>query len=169
MNALKDKRVYLSGPIEHETGRDWRTGVKKSLGDIGLDVFDPSADPKQQWKPALEEARRQRDFEKMAKIAKDFCSKDLSVVSHCDLLIAYLPFGVPTTGTHHEIINAARDKKPVLLVSDKPKEFLPVWYYGFIKTRHMFDTWEDLFGYLKEVNDGKHQDDRRWAFTYGLI
>jgi len=33
----------------------------------------------------------------------------------------------------------------------------------------MFDSWEDLYRYLREVNAGMHKDNNRWSFVYGLI
>jgi hypothetical protein len=33
----------------------------------------------------------------------------------------------------------------------------------------MFGSWDSLYGYLKEVDEGLHKDDRRWALVYDLI
>jgi hypothetical protein len=104
----------------------------------------------------------------MARIARRFVRKDLQVVQRTDIVVAYLPYGVPTTGTHHEILNSWGYKNPTLLVSDH-KEDIPLWYYGFIDHKYMFDGFPDLYRYLQEVEDGKHIDDLRWAMIYGII
>jgi hypothetical protein len=76
---------------------------------------------------------------------------------------------VPTTGTVHEIVNADLYKKPTMIICERGKEWIPIWYYGFIHHKYMFGSWEDLYNYLQEVDDGKHTDDHRWAYVYGLV
>jgi hypothetical protein len=167
----KDKRGYMSGPIEHDSpGHNWRTEPKKILTqEFGINVFDPFADPKQTLTTALLEARDTRDFETITKIAKGFVRKDLSMVDRADIVFAQLPYKVPTCGSHHEIINSNNAKKPTLLVCPQGKQFVPLWYYGFIPHEFMFDAWDCLYEYLREVNAGKHMDNNRWAYVYGLI
>ena len=95
--------------------------------------------------------------------------KDLERVDKTDILAAHLPYKVPTTGTHHEIIVSDNAKKPTLLVCPEGKANVPAWYYGFIDLKYMFGSWDELYHYLREVNDYRHTDDYRWASTYGLI
>lgn len=170
-NYLKNRKVYISSPIENGFQDDWRFSVTQSLKDrFGLDVFDPTKDPKQQWLNELKAARVNRDYDRMITIAKSFVRKDLCLVDRADLIIAYLPYKVPTTGTHHEIINSNNAKKPTLLVTDnRDISYLPLWYFGFIPTEFMFGDWSSLFDYLDSVNNGKHKDNNRWAFIYNLI
>lgn len=172
INPLKDARCYLGGPIEHDPNahHNWRTEPTKVLVErFGVNLFDPFADPKQQWVPILKEARDKCDFETMTNIARDFVSKDLIMVERSDFIVSYLPKGVPTTGTHHEIIFSSNNKKPTLLVCPQGKQHVPLWYYGFIPHTCMFGSWEDLYVYLQEVADWKHTDNRRWRYRYGLI
>ena len=171
MSYLKGKRCYLSGPIEFGTDPNWRIEPSSILrGEFELDLFDPFNDPKQQWAPKLITARERCDYDKMAEIAKDFVRKDLSVVDGSDFIVACLPYGVPTTGTVHEIINKSMSKKPVLLVCpDGGKAKIPFWYWGFIPHSQMFGSWEDLFQYLREVNQGGHSDNYRWDYACGRI
>lgn len=169
---LQNRLVYLGGPIEMaETDKpNWREEPKKILRkEFGLNVFDPFEDPKQQWVNPLLEAREKCDYETMASIAKKFVQKDLTVVDNSNMLIAYLPHKVPTTGTHHEIIRSSDAKKPTLLVTDGHKKNIPLWYHAFVPHTVMFGNWDDLYEYLREVNEGKHKNNRRWNFIYGLI
>ena len=167
---LEGKFVYLSGAIENENEKEnWRISIVKTLTDrYGFNVFDPHADPKQQWVGDLKKARVEKDYATMAKIAKKFVRKDLQVVQRSDIVIAYLPYGVPTCGTHHEIFLANMLKNPVLLVCPEGKEMNPLWYFGFIPDEHMFGSWNDLYNYLDNVNDGKHLH-CRWDFNLGLL
>jgi len=171
MSFLSGKRCYLSGPIEQCTAKEnWRVPVKKILTErFGIDVFDPFDDPKQQWVPSLNEARANCDYDEMAKISRNFVRKDLAMVDRADFICAQLPYRVATCGSHHEIINSVNAKKPTLLVCPEGKQFLPLWYYGFIPHEVMFGSWDDLFSYLQDVEDGKHKDNNRWAFVYGLV
>lgn len=170
-NYLSGKRCYLSGPIQYdETGLNWRVEPTRVLTEeFGIDVFDPFADPKQQWLPVLKKAQEEKDYETMRDVARRFVRKDLAEVDHSHMLIACLPHKVPTTGTHHEIINANDRKKPTLLVCPQGKEKVPLWYYGFIQPQFMFGSWEDLYAYLREINDGKHKENNRLLRIYDLV
>lgn len=172
MNYLKDKRVYLSGPIECalENDLNWRTEPKRILTqELGVNLFDPFDDLKQQWVPILRDAREAKDYDTMSRIASDFVRKDLCMVDRSDFIIAYLPYKIPTTGTHHEIINSNAAKKPTLLICPDGKNKNPLWYFGFIKHKFMFGNWNDLFNYLREVDQGLHKEEDRWKFVYGLV
>lgn len=170
--VLEGARGYLSGPIENDTTNfNWRIEPLKVLREeFKIDMFDPYVDPKQQWVPLLREARDQKDYNKIAQIAKDFVRKDLAMVDRSDFLIAYLPHQVLTTGTCHEIINSNNSKKPTLLVTNSNDiAYIPIWYFGFIPIDCMFANWEDLYEYLRDVNRGKHRTNNRWNFIYGDI
>lgn len=168
--VLENTRCYLSGPIEHGNGPDWRIGPKKVLTEeFRINLFDPFSDPKQQWVPLLNKARAEKNYDEMARIAANFVRKDLAVVDRQDFIISCLPYKVPTTGTHHEIINSVNAKKPTLLVCEQGKEFIPLWYYGFIPHEMMFGSWEECYAYLRSVNAGKHKDNNRWAYVYGMV
>lgn len=171
MNYLKQRRCYLSGPIQFGDESNWRDNPKEILEKkFGLQVFDPFADPKQQWVPSLTEAQKTKDIETIVRISKGFVRKDLCLVDRSDFLIAYLPYKVPTTGTVHEIINSNNAKKPTLLVTNlEDISYIPLWYFGFIPKEFMFAGWASLFKYLEDVNDGQHKDNNRWSFIYGEI
>jgi hypothetical protein len=170
MGFLAGRQCYLSGAIENGDGPNWRIEPSQRLSDdFGINVFDPFIDPKQQWAVPLRVAREQCDYDEMERIATDFVGKDLSTVTKSDLLIAYLPFKVATTGTTHEIIEAVRCKMPVLLVCPQGKQFNPLWYFGFIKHHYMFGSWEELYAYLAEVDAGNMKHHKRWRLIYGMI
>lgn len=168
---LKGTKSYLSGPLEFDSGHNWRIEPIRVLAqEFEIDLFDPFSDPKQQWVPILNEARKNKDIETIRKTAKSFVRKDLKKVDQSDFLIAYVPYKVPTVGTVHEIINSNNEKKPTLLVTDQSDiSYIPLWYFGYIKPEFMFAGWEALFSYLREVNEGKHRHNDRWAFVYGDV
>lgn len=171
MSVLKGKRAYLSSAIQHAQNHNWRDAAIKVLREeFEIDLFDPFNDPKQQWLPLLEEAVKNKDYETMTKISKDFVSKDLTMVSRSDMLIAYLPYKSITCGLHHEVIWSHMDKKPTIIVCEDGIEKIPLWYWGILKWQDaMFSSWEDLYKFLREVNEGKHNDKKRWRYINGLI
>lgn len=168
---LNLKQVYISGAIEADNSNfNWRELVKKVLKEqFNLDVFDPFSDAKQNWGPTLKEAKDKEDWETVRDIARRFVRKDLSVVDCSDFVIARARHDIPTVGTWHEVINAWNAKKPVLLVNETGKKNIPAWLHGFVYHKYMFGSWVDLYSYLKEVDEGKHQYDFRWSYVYGLI
>lgn len=174
MKPLSGKRVYLSGPIEYDLNSiNWRPEVKEVLiSRFSLNIFDPFDDPKQTKSDEMQFARETNDFDTVSEIAADFISKDLTEVDKSDLLIAHLPYKVPTVGTIHEIINAVNRKIPPLIVCPQGRKCVSSWIYGLFKKKHQYyihGSWESLFSYLEEVNDKKHIDDRRWRYVYGMI
>jgi len=171
MSILKDKRMYISGPIEYDDAAlNWRTEPIKVLRErFELNVFDPFQDPKQQWVKDLHQARENKDYETMVRIARSFVRKDLAMVDRSDITIVYIRTGVPSWGACHELINSNNAKKPTLLVCPDGKNKIPLWLWGFIKHEFMFGSWDDLYTYLDEVNQRKHIDNNRWAFIYGLV
>lgn len=169
--VLENKRCYLSGPIQFGVDDHWRDRPRKILAEeFSINLFDPFADPKQQWVPMLKEAQSKKDYETIVRISKAFVRKDLCMVDRSDFLIAFVPHGVPTTGTVHEIVNSNNSKKPTLLVTNSEDiSYIPLWYFGFIPSECMFAGWDSLFEYLREVNDGKHRHNNRWSYIYGEI
>lgn len=170
MSYLKGKKAYLSGPIQFGTGTNWRIDPTKYLTtELGIDLFDPFADAKQQWLPILQKAKEAKDLDLIRQIAMDFVQKDLNMVDKSDFLIAYLPFRVPTTGTTHEIIRSSDGKKPTLLICPEGRENVPLWFFGFIRPEFMFGSWNELYSYLCDVNVGKYLKNRRWRTVCGVI
>jgi hypothetical protein len=160
--------VYANSP-SHE-GLAWDKQRKIIIdilqGEFRLKVFDPYNDPKQHMVAGLKGHRENKDYEKIAAIAKVFVAMDLNCVNWADIVIGYVPSGVPTVGCVHEVVNANAGKKLVLLVEGTDKAKISLWYYGFIKPRFMFDTWDSLFAYFREINQGLHQNDNRLSFLY---
>jgi hypothetical protein len=170
-NYLTGKTCYLSGPIQYALEEFWRAEPIHILTErFGINVFDPFADEKQAWSEEISEAKNKNDIHQLVYISKQFVRKDLGMVDRSDFLVAYLPVGIQTVGTIHEIINSNNSKKPTLLVvnSDNIAD-IPLWFFGFIPQRYMFAGWRNLYDYLQLVHDGKFNDDDRWHLPCGVI
>lgn len=152
-------KAYLSGPMEFSNS-DYRTQPTIELLKIfGIQVFDPALDPKEQWAPDVQQAKADKDYMRIKSIAERFFRKDIGMLYKCDMTIAFLPYKVPTVGTHHEIIESWRSMKPTLLVCPDGIENIPVWYFGFMPLEHMFSSWDSLYDYLRRVESGDAYDD----------
>lgn len=155
---LNGSKAYFSGPMEFSSV-DYRTQPSIELQKMfGIQVFDPALDPKQQWISEIKQAKSDKDYVRMKSIAENFVRKDLGILYQCDMTIAFLPYKMPTVGTHHEIIESWRAMKPTLLVCQEGIENIPVWYFGFIPIEHMFASWNDLYDYLARVESGDAYD-----------
>lgn len=170
-NYLKNKKCYLSGPIQFAIEEYWRSQPTFVLQEsFGVDVFDPFADEKQKWTDEIKLAKNKDDIDSLINIAKQFVRKDLGMVDRSDFLIAYIPVGIQTVGTVHEIVNSNNAKKPTLLVTNSEKvSDIPLWYFGFIPKDYMFAGWTSLYEYLQKIHDGKILDDDRWHLPCGII
>ena len=170
MKYLSEANFYLSGPIEFDQDPNWRIPfIETFKTKFDINFFDPFSDPKQQCVEEIKSIKEKKDFDNLSEIAKKFVRKDLAMVDRCDALVAYLPYKVPTVGTHHEIINANNMKKPIMLVCPEGKENIPIWYYGCLNHKIFFNSWQELYDYLESINSGDLIKQRRWDFVYGLI
>lgn len=166
MNYLKNRTVYLSGPIEFNV-EDWRTSIKKVLEErFGLNVFDPATDPKQVQLPTLHKLREEGKYNELAEIAHGFVRFDLGILDRSDALIAYLPYKMPLFGTVHEIVFSDMKKKPTILICPEGKDKITTWAFGIVNHKYMFGKVDDMYSYLEEVDSGKHKDNDRWYFLY---
>lgn len=172
MGALEGKSCYLAGPIEHEDPNlpNWRPAVVRELRErFGLNPFDPSADEKQKRKDVLDEALANEDYDLVEEIARQFVKKDLSVIDRSDVLIACLPYRVATSGTNCEIHHSVQLKKPTLIVCPEGKNKSSLWFFGYIRHRYIYGSWDGLYDYLQEVDEYKHRDNHRWWYVYNMV
>lgn len=166
---LKDKLFYLSSPIEFGVD-NWRYEFKNNLiNKFKINIYDPFLDPKQQWTKQILKARKEKNYDKISSIAKNFVLKDYLMVDKADGLIAYLPYRVPTIGVHYEISRSLNSNKPTFLICPEGKELLPVWYYGIINHKNMFGNFSDFYEYLEKINNGQVKNDDSLLAIYNKI
>lgn len=95
---MPKKTVYLAGPIRaltREQAYNWREIAKQYLEAKGFTVIIP-------------------DF-RSGETAGEIVGNDLMQIQHCDVVLAYVPEGVPTFGTPMEIFFSSREGKIVIL------------------------------------------------------
>ncbi len=164
MNYLKDKSVYLCGPLHacSNDGKDWRQLITPKLSTYGIKVEDPTkrtingvgevgAD-----KALFQKLIREKNFAEAKERFWPLCRADLRSVDKADFLILnYIPTQ-PTIGTWNEVTCAVSQKKPILMKYDESQlDKFNVWVLTFIKDGCIFSTWEEMFLYLDKVNNGE--------------
>ncbi len=180
-NRLFYNRVYLPGAIDcaEDFGVGWRRMVQEKLNDLDLIFLDPTD------KPMLAECacedlenhylraqmREAGDYDALCKNMRLIRSLDLRFCDLSDFAIVYLDKEVPSVGTHEEITTLNRRKVPVLIHMKQGKKNLADWYSGVVPHQHIFDSWEELFAYVRHVAyTDTPETFNRWRFLdYGKL
>lgn len=164
MNYLKGKTVYLAGAISSEVddGIGWRNTITPKLEKFGLNILDPCkktingvgeiGDDKKYLKQLI----KMKDWKKVKEVFFPILKTDLRCVDLSHFIIVNYRPTIRTIGTIHEVITAHQlQRKPVLLYypPNEIEEFNP-WMACLVKEKHIFDDWNNMFNYLKEVDNG---------------
>ena len=160
----KKTRVYLSGGMEYakNEGIDWRLDldawIRKTLGHK---VFNPNVESEKFLAHSLPNRNfrslKSTDIETYSKIVKQFVSMDSKeIATRSDYVICYWDHGAQRgAGTKGELTIARYFKKPVYMVTRKPKEKIPGWVLGCVTK--FFSS----FGQLKIFLNSLYSSDRQ--------
>ena len=163
MNYLKDKSVYLCGPLHacSNDGKDWRQFITPRLSTYGIKVEDPTkraingVGEVGQDKLVFQQLIKEKKFEEAKEKFWPLCRADLRSVDKADFLILNYDTLLPTVGTWNEVTCAVGQKKPVLLKYDENQlDTFNIWVLTFIKTGCAFANWNEMFDYLDKVDQG---------------
>ncbi len=173
-NNLSKLRCYTAGPIEYisQFSNKNKAFDKKKLEKFLEEKEVRILDPKKIFFRGISEIKNRKelfdsgDYKEIRRQAKLIVRKDLRAVDISDFIIAYLPKDIKTTGTIHEIIEADRQRKPVLLVCPEGIKNIPFWLFGIIPIEYMFESLDDLIEYLEQINDYPEPEklSDRWQF-----
>lgn len=171
MEYLKDKNVYLAGPINacEDGGTGWRDYVTPILKErYGLNVNDPCkkttcelseiGDDKKQFIELL----KSRDFAKARKEFFPIVRNDLVCVDHSHFIIVMYDATVHCVGTIHELVMADILRRPVLMkYSDDhiDQGIFNIWTTILTRPEWMHPTWESMFEYLNKIHAGNIDSD----------
>jgi len=105
-----------------------------------------------------DESRRQRrkakargDFDELVRVMNPIRRVDLRMVDISDWLAVNLDMDIHACGMYEEIFLANRQKKPILVHVEQGKRVAPDWLFATIHHDHIFDTWNELIGYVRHV------------------
>jgi len=174
MDYLKNKAVYLTGPITAaiDDGVGWREYITPRLLSFGLIVDDPVkntvnglgeiGDDKTKFKCLIQERR----FEQARREFSPIVRKDLRSVDKSDFLIFYYDPKIPMFGTIHELVIANQQRKPILMfVPDDKVEGINPWVFTLIKSDCLFTHWDAMFMYLDSINRREAIDYDYWTMS----
>lgn len=167
---LYGTRAYLAGNLENsDPSCDWRTHVKNEFHKMGVIPLDPTDVMFYDQPRETEEDRQQfkvwRDngeHEKIRELMIPIVQKDLRQIDLSDFILFNFQPEKPTSGTHHELHAANYQKKPVFLSVDG-KNNTPLWFYGIVKHKYIYNNIDEILEMLHNINEGKTEiDSARW-------
>ena len=175
MNRLDGLRFYLAGPIDaaKDDGVGWRRALKPWLKQRKIKVLDPCDKPIaysaykeiEGEKQKMMELKESGRYFELTQQMRDIVHVDLRMVDVSDCVIVYLDPKTPMCGTYHELINALQQRKPTLVVIEGGKNKAPNWLFGIMNFNFMFDSFDDLKRFLKQIDEGVITADlSRWVF-----
>lgn len=172
-NILDKAIIYLAGGIENcvDDGIGWRRKFIRDANDIGLciDFIDPTNKPDDynseigKEKETVSLLRESGQWKKLTNIVKKIVRFDLRSIDLCDAIIAKIDPTISSVGTVHEIVLGDMEKKPVFLIVKGGKKRTPIWLFGILDHKYIFDDEESLLNYLVKINNGEIPLNDRWV------
>lgn len=159
---LSNLKVYLAGNIENtEDPERWRDEISKELARLNIIVLDPTKQCFENQPGELKSFRDENlskmergEYQQVADFYKRVIAHDLRLVDIAHFVIIRLEPDRPTFGTIHELIVAAQQKKPILLITPNKKK-IPLWIMGLIDVNLVFCCQNSLIEHLEGLNNGK--------------
>lgn len=172
-NKLFGTRVYLCGAMDRvkDGGIGWRQMITPFLNSLGSIVLDPCDKPTTE---AVEDAELRRirsthkkkgEWDKVREIMKPIRAVDLRLVDISDYIVVNLDSSIHACGTYEEIFLANREKKPIIIHVEDGKTNTPDWLFATVPHEMIFEDWDDIKKYLRNINSGKNIETfNRWQF-----
>lgn len=175
MGKLSNTRAYLAGPIDRcpNLGVEWRVWITKELSSrYGVVAYNPMDKPieiagEMEGRELRKQWKSKGQYEKLADFIKVIRHVDLRMTDKADFGIFYIDTDIHMCGSYEELSWMNRCKRPCLVMCKQGVVGIPDWIFGMIPCKHMFDSWDDLFVYLDEVDGGYDDGTNRWMiFLY---
>jgi hypothetical protein len=152
-------------------GIGWRLAIQMALADLHICWLNPANKPTTighetlETKAELMQARQACDYDAVRNIMKVIRCVDLRMTDISDFMVVNLDPNVPTFGTHEEIANANRQKKPIIIHLVSGKENTPLWLLAMLPHQLIFSSWDEIYQYLRHVAHDPIIDRlNRWYF-----
>ena len=169
-NRLKKTRCYLVGAMQNVNGQPWRTYVESQLKEMNIIVFNPynhpfvnseqeDNDAKVKWEDLI----RENKYDELSGHVKKIRSEDLRCVDICDFIFCHLNPKFPTCGAYEELFWANRAKKPIFLSIEGGKKECPLWLFGTIPHKYIYNSIDDALQMIRNIDSGEKEiDSDRW-------
>lgn len=165
--------AYLSGAIDFDPtgGAGWRSEWSYDLVtefSFKLElILNPTKKPYTGSKydvdneaHLINEARQRKDWDGLVEVVDQIAHIDLRMTDRADIVFVNFPNDkkgnkVFTVGTIHEIVEARRQRKPVMAVWEGGKETASGWLMWLIGHQNVFSTWKDLKEHFRKILNGE--------------
>lgn len=169
MNILNKSYCYLGGNLENtDDATSWRQDLTNKLSSIGVVCLDPTKkmfqdqiEETEEERAAVKKWREEGEFDRVHEFMKEVIRRDLRAVDLAFFTIFKLEPSKATWGTVNEIVLAAQQRKPVLILIDKKKN-TPIWLIGMINMDFVFETMDELVDYLIRIDSGVEKMDSKY-------
>ena len=160
MGWLDGLSIYLAGPVDNvQSGEDWRAKYNNSLKVLGLKIYNPMVKP--DWISELARVKKIDEstvidmnngiYDKSASAADEVRSVCLSMVSHSDIILCYLP-KIFTIGTIDELFKADEQLKPIIFIFE-PKGIVSLYAAGLFNRHIVSSSFENALNLLNDINE----------------
>jgi nucleoside 2-deoxyribosyltransferase len=146
----------------------WRAVLQEALGRMGIICLSPTDDvfighvrEDKAMNNNLKKWRQAGEFDKVQAAMKQIVQKDLRMVDISDFIIFNVDVDRPTWGTTHELVQAAFERKPVLLIV-KDRARTPLWFMRYVGKESIFETLESVIQHLEGIHRGTIPFDVRY-------
>jgi len=173
MNRLKNTRAYLGGAMDRvaDGGETWRRNIRSALNGLGIVWLDPTRKP---IDIGVEDAASRKlrhkykmegNFQYVTDEMKPIRQVDLRMVDISDWDIVNIDLEVHAAGTYEELFLANQQRKPVVVHVEQGKKACPDWIFATLPHQMIFSTWNEVVGYLHNINSEKVIESfDRWRF-----
>ncbi len=153
-------RCYLSGAIDRcpNEGETWRRNIRAALEGLGIVWLDPTRKPinigieDKESRKLRHKNKADGNFQYVVDEMKPIRQVDLRMTDICDLLIVNIDLEVHACGTYEELFLANRQRKPIIIHVEQSKTQTPDWLLATIPHEMIFSTWNEVVGYLRNIN-----------------
>lgn len=179
MGVLDNSIAYLSGAIENARnhGISWREEIVQKIHEAGINLG--FIDPCDKGDKVLGEIGKEReklvqakidgDFETVTEHMKEIRHWDLRAVDAANVMILGLDPDVPTCGTWDEVFEAEDQKIPILAIIKGGPARAPDWLFATMDYKLMFSTIDECVDYIKKVDTGEIEVDKKWLCLHDSV
>lgn len=173
-NRLKGSMAYLAGPMDDvaDRGEGWRKEIKPFLWDLGIGVLCPfdkpnidSVDEDENLFIKLADLKKKEEWEEAHEIARSIAADDYRMVDKADFILLYVNKDCHMCGSYHENCIATLQRKPVIVMVEQGKEYVPNWILSVGKHPMFFGSWKEVRAYIRHIAYAPKIDTHnRWRF-----
>jgi hypothetical protein len=172
MGKLSRATFYLSGAIDRspDLGVAWRNFAQEELQRrYNANVYNPMDKPidiadEHEGRAQRKQWKENHQFSAFSKFIRKLCRVDKEMCRRSTAGIFYMDMDIVMAGTMDELFQMIDEGKPVMIVCKQGITAIADWIFGRANFELFFDTWDDLFLYLDEVDRNEAFNMDEWLF-----